>query len=420
MDITYKVGLVYLVYIVYFITNIGYDKFFKKEIPTVSTKVDISNKTTNIFLQNSIDTSFKIIDFVKESFLCIIVLIALYYLLQYLQTNDKFKDISLTRTILYGLLSLGIIIFQMNITYPYDSETIKFLLYIPAFILISYILSKYTKKDKHNSRIIFGYILLFFYISIYVLTNVINLEKNNFIIQVFLVIYCMITFSIIMERFTIKESYSSLKYIIGSIIVFFFMVTQFIMKRVFSCENSKKNNKKDNTPRYMYTLFFTMFGLSMLVQSTIFCALRAKPETLQHNRILYWIIEYREKALYILFILIGIFSSGLAAIQCKGGLLKNPKWVNTYLQFLRYSTWFHLLLGHFKSSSIFLLLLYSTLPSCVKKECGKDKDGNEEKTKDCDTKENKYVYKKTNILLLIHVVIGFVYLMKYIIYKVKK
>lgn len=422
MDITHKVGILYGLFILYFIINIGYKKFVKKEISTLSTKVDTSNEKTNILLQKSVDTSFSIIDFIKKSFVSLLGIITFYFLLQYLQTNDKFnyKNISLTRTILYGLLSLGIIILQLNIEYPYDSDTIKFLLYIPSFIMISYIISLYTKKDKNTSRIIFGYILIFFYICMYVFTNIIDLESNNFIVQIFYVIYIVISISIVRERFTEKESYSSLKYILGSIIVFLFMVTQFIIKRIYLCDDNNKKTTRYDLPRIMYILFTIMFGLSMLVQSTIFCALRARPETVANHPILYKIIKYRVTALYVLFILIGVFSSGLAAIQCKGGLSENPPWTNNYLRFLRYSSWFHVLLGNFKSSSIFLLLLYGTLPSCIKKECKKDKDGKEIQEKQCDTEENKYVYKKTNVLLIVNMIVGIVYFIKYIIHKVQK
>lgn len=423
MDIRHKVGILYFLFILYFIINIGYKKFVKKEISTLSTKVDTGNEKTNILLQKSVDTSFSIIDFIKKSFVSLLGIITFYFLLQYLQTNDTFNydtSISSLKNILLGLLSIGIIILQLNIEYPYESDIIKFLLYIPSFIMISYIISLNTKKDKHNSRIIFGYILIFFYICMYVFTNIIDLESNNFIVQIFSVIYIVISISIVRERFTEKESYSSLKYILGSIIVFLFMVTQFIIKRIYLCDDNNKETTRYDLPRTMYILFIIMFGLSMLVQSTIFCALRAKPETLQNNKLLYWIIKYRVIALYALFILIGVFSSGLAAIQCKGGLSENPPWTNNYLRFLRYSSWFHVLLGNFKSSSIFLLLLYGTLPSCIKKECKKDKDGKEIQEKQCDTEENKYVYKKTNVLLIVNMIVGIVYFIKYIIHKVQK
>jgi len=197
------------------------------------------------------------------------------------------------------------------------------------------------------------------------------------------------------------------------------------MNRIISCENDNNTTGKSYyLPKTMYILFLIMFGLSMLGESDIFCALRAKKETLKNNRFMYYLIKYRVIIIYAVFIIIGMFSSGLTSLKCKGGLLKNPDWANNYLRFMKLSAWFHLLMGHFKSSSIFLFLLYATLPSCVKKKCADvtedvgDVGDVGDKDEKCDNTEYDYVYGKMNLLFIIHACIWLFLIIKMIIKKV--
>ena len=404
--------LLYVGYLGYIVPYTLYTKYYKKNINTITKKDNLEDlKKKETFFSTS-SYLFTIGSSVGN-------IIIFYFLLLLLQNNSVYNYNNLTsrKRILYILVSVFVIISQLYVSYPKYSETIKFLLYIPSFILLSYVFSYFSHKNKNITRILIGYILIFFYISLYLFCSVLRLDSDNFIIRSYIIFYILIGISTIRSRFVDKESYSNLKYIIGSIIVFFFVITQFITNRIIACKEDTKANKRLYLPKTMYILFVIMFIFSMVGESSIFCSLKAKKETLQHNSILYYIIKYRILITYFIFTGIGVFSSGLAAMQCKGGLLENPIWVNNYLRFMKICVWFHFLLGHFKSSSIFLLLLFATLPSCVKKKCTKENAENSEKAS-CDNKEYDYVYNKMNVLFIIHVPIWIYYIGKFIKKKV--